>query len=116
MVWTQFDLWYRYEQLTAPVSMLMACVLLTLQELAVNPKPNCPQEVEFDVSSAGLTIRDTQGKTSRKEFPVKSITYVVKIRCVHADAEFCGAKYKCIRQLNNSVVELNTIKLCTVRG
>jgi hypothetical protein len=58
----------------------MAHGWLSLQELAVNPKPNCPQEVEFDVSSAGLAIRETQGKAAWKEFPVKTITYVVKIR------------------------------------
>ena len=63
----------------APEQVLMG-VDVHLQELAVNPKPNCPQEVEFDVSSAGLAIRDPQGKTSRREFPVKNITYVVKIR------------------------------------
>ena len=60
-----------------------------VQDLAAHPKPNCPYQVHFDVSSAGLAIREQQGgggASSRREFPVKTITYVVKIRycaCIH---------------------------------
>lgn len=47
----------------------------------MNPKPNYPQLVEFDISPSGLSIREGQVKmASRKDFPVKCITYVVKIR------------------------------------
>ena len=54
------------------------------QELAMNPKPPCPHVVDFDISSAGLSFQDPQAKqnSAKKDFPVKSITYVVKIRYV----------------------------------
>lgn len=56
------------------------------QELAMNPKPPCPHVVEFDISSAGLSFQDSQNKpnSAKKDFPVKSITYVVKIRYVYS--------------------------------
>ena len=54
---------------------------LVLQELAISPNPNCPRPLEFDVSPSGLSIREGQGKAAaRKDFPIKCITYVVKIR------------------------------------
>lgn len=45
------------------------------------PKAGYPQLVEFDIAPSGLSVKEGQGKTaSRKDFPVKCITYVVKIR------------------------------------
>ena len=55
--------------------------LTLLQELAILSRDNSPHMVDFDVSSTGLSITDSQTRLfPRKDFPVKSITYVVKIR------------------------------------
>lgn len=50
----------------------------------MNPKASCPL-VELDIFSSGLRIRDAQAKPPmRKDFSVKAITYVVKIRYNHS--------------------------------
>ncbi len=47
----------------------------------MGPHASAPPLVEFDIAPTGLSVWDPQSSTaSRREFPVRTITYVVKIR------------------------------------
>ena len=67
-----------------------------LQELAVGPRASAPPLVEFDIAQTGLSVWDPQtSTTSRRDFPVKNITYVVKIRNYFAFVAREKGKYSC---------------------